>query len=140
MSKICENCGNMIPEGTDVCPGCGRQQYSDDALQSVLSELSFALDELQNEEPAESAEEIRQEVPIETAPETTAIEDIVAEREHKVSVPEKRVSSKATAAGVASKKASGKKKKKNKKGGGSTAIAIIAVSYTHLTLPTMAVV
>ena len=122
MSKICENCGNMIPEGADVCPGCGRQQYSDDALQSVLSELSFALDELQNEEPA--AEPV--EAPAPEVSEAPAIADIVGENEKKASAPEKKVSPKATAANTAAKKASGKKKKKKKKkGGGSTAIAII---------------
>lgn len=56
MSKICENCGNMIPDGADICPGCGRQQY-DDALEDILSELSFALDEIQSNEQEDSSEE-----------------------------------------------------------------------------------
>lgn len=51
MSKICENCGNMIPDGTDVCPGCGREIYDDAALQSILGELSIALDEIQEDVP-----------------------------------------------------------------------------------------
>lgn len=45
MSKICEKCGNVIPDGTDVCPNCGREDYNDAALRDVLSELGIALDD-----------------------------------------------------------------------------------------------
>lgn len=137
MSKICENCGNMIPEGTDVCPGCGRQLYNDDALQAVLSELSFALDEIQNEEPAkEPAEDVSgNTIPFrvqktEEQPQKKtvdpAIAAISAESQKKTAAPERKAAPKKTAASAAAKNASGKKKKKKKKsGGGSTAIAII---------------
>lgn len=66
MSKICENCGNMIPDGADICPGCGRQQY-DDALESILSELSFALDEIQSDDSENTSAE---------APKSDAIPDL----------------------------------------------------------------
>lgn len=42
MSKICEKCGNEIPEGLDLCPVCGGSP-EDAALKSVLDELSQAL-------------------------------------------------------------------------------------------------
>ncbi len=44
MSKICEKCGNVIPDGTDVCPNCGREDYNDDVLRDVLNELGISLD------------------------------------------------------------------------------------------------
>lgn len=34
MSKICEKCGNMIPDGVDVCPNCGRED--DSAIAAVM--------------------------------------------------------------------------------------------------------
>ena len=43
MSKICENCGNMIPDGVTVCPNCGREDYIDDtvnAMGDLVAELS----------------------------------------------------------------------------------------------------
>ena len=44
MSKICEKCGNVLPEGTDVCPNCGREAYDDLDLQSTLDELGLDLE------------------------------------------------------------------------------------------------
>lgn len=116
MSKICENCGNMIPDGADVCPGCGRQQYDDDALKAVLNELSFALDEIQNEDstPA-SVEELDDPQVEDMGLEEESVEaveiDVTAEP---VSVPKQTDAKKVSA-----------KKKKKKKGGGSTVVAII---------------
>lgn len=45
MSKICEKCGNVIPEDVDVCPTCGSDGIEDDALKSVLSELGLSLED-----------------------------------------------------------------------------------------------
>lgn len=45
MSKICENCGNMIPDGTDICPSCGRED--DSAIAAVMSELGDAFGDLE---------------------------------------------------------------------------------------------
>ncbi len=129
MSKICENCGNMIPDGADVCPGCGRQQYDDDALKTVLSELSFALDEIQNEGSEVGADE---------GMELPQIEDVVLDEEAAESAGDDGAA-KGSQVGAAikltqedtpkqnnAKKASAKKKKKKKKkGGGSTIVAII---------------
>ncbi len=33
MSKVCENCGNLIPDGTLICPNCG---WEDDAVLRVM--------------------------------------------------------------------------------------------------------
>lgn len=133
MSKICENCGNMIPDGADICPGCGRQQY-DNGLESLLSELSFALDEIQTQEPEEkSAEPVADEV-VQSPVQNETDSDEVAE-------PEQQESKKSTDPAIASigeqtqetmgrkpagnsPKASGKKKRKNGNSG-STALAII---------------
>ena len=38
MSKICEKCGNMIPDTADVCPGCGRGIYNDEALAAMMND------------------------------------------------------------------------------------------------------
>lgn len=58
MSKICIKCGNVIPDGMDVCPNCGREEYDDSNLQNVLSELGLDMDENQNQsEKADSAAE-----------------------------------------------------------------------------------
>lgn len=40
MSKICEKCGNMIPDGVDICPNCGRED--DAAIEAVMNDLSKA--------------------------------------------------------------------------------------------------
>ena len=40
MSKICEKCGNMIPDGVDICPNCGRED--DGAIEAVMNDLSKA--------------------------------------------------------------------------------------------------
>ena len=45
MSKICEKCGNVIPDGSDICPNCGREDYDDHVLQDVLEELGISLDD-----------------------------------------------------------------------------------------------
>lgn len=45
MSKICEKCGNVIPEGVDVCPTCGSDGIEDDALKNVLSELGLSMED-----------------------------------------------------------------------------------------------
>lgn len=45
MSKICVKCGNVIPDGMDTCPNCGRDEYDDSDLQTVLSELGLSLDQ-----------------------------------------------------------------------------------------------
>lgn len=58
MSKICDNCGNMVPDGSDVCPGCGQEQQNNDAsLHKVLNELSMALDQIQSGEEDEETSE-----------------------------------------------------------------------------------
>lgn len=44
MSKICIKCGNVIPDGMDVCPTCGREEYDESNLQNVLNELGLSLD------------------------------------------------------------------------------------------------
>lgn len=44
MSKICEKCGNMIPDGVDVCPNCGRED--DAAIEAVMNDLSKAFADL----------------------------------------------------------------------------------------------
>lgn len=48
MSKICENCGNMIPDGSDVCPTCGRED--DAAIQAVMDDLTEAFGNLNQED------------------------------------------------------------------------------------------
>lgn len=131
MSKICENCGNMIPDGADICPGCGQKQYPEDALESILGDLSFALGELQNEEPQQEEEldfELHQEeVPQEESqneephqpldPVIAGIED--QSRKNMGKAPKKQESS-------PKKASSGKKgKKSSKASSGSTALAII---------------
>ena len=50
MSKICEKCGNMIPDGVDVCPNCGRED--DAAIEAVMNDLSKAFADLGVSEPA----------------------------------------------------------------------------------------
>ena len=58
MSKICIKCGNVIPDGMDVCPNCGREEYDDSNLQNVLNELGLDMDENQNQsEKADSSVE-----------------------------------------------------------------------------------
>ncbi len=47
MSKICEKCGNMIPDGSDVCPNCGRED--DASIEAVLSELKDVFADLEPE-------------------------------------------------------------------------------------------
>lgn len=65
MSKICVKCGNVIPEGMDACPNCGRDGYDDSSLQAVLSELGLSLDQgsgsgaSENGEPADKEPTIR---------------------------------------------------------------------------------
>ena len=49
MSKICEKCGNMIPDGVDVCPNCGRED--DSAIAAVMNDLSKAFADLGVSEP-----------------------------------------------------------------------------------------
>ena len=44
MSKICAKCGNVIPDGTEICPSCGFENYNEAALQDGLSELGLATD------------------------------------------------------------------------------------------------
>lgn len=44
MSKICIKCGNVIPDGMDICPNCGREEYDDSNLNNVLSELGLSMD------------------------------------------------------------------------------------------------
>lgn len=53
MSKICEKCGNMIPDGVDVCPNCGRED--DSAIEAVMNDLSKAFAELGTPEPKKPA-------------------------------------------------------------------------------------
>lgn len=50
MSKICEKCGNMIPDGVDVCPNCGRED--DAAIEAVMNDLSKAFADLGTPETA----------------------------------------------------------------------------------------
>lgn len=56
MSKICENCGNMIPDGSTACPGCGMEQLGEDNLNAVLDDLSYALDQLVDESDGEKSD------------------------------------------------------------------------------------
>ena len=53
MSKICEKCGNMIPDGVDVCPNCGRED--DSAIEAVMNDLSKAFADLGAPEPKKPA-------------------------------------------------------------------------------------
>ncbi len=53
MSKICEKCGNMIPDGVDVCPNCGRED--DSAIAAVMNDLSKAFADLGVSEPEKPA-------------------------------------------------------------------------------------
>ncbi len=43
MCKICEHCGNQIPERSSACPSCGKNLYDDMSLQNILDELGIAL-------------------------------------------------------------------------------------------------
>ena len=52
MSKICEKCGNMIPDGVDICPNCGRED--DAAIEAVMNDLSKAFADLDAPEAAPS--------------------------------------------------------------------------------------
>lgn len=52
MSKICEKCGNMIPDGVDICPNCGRED--DAAIEAVMNDLSKAFADLGAPEAAPS--------------------------------------------------------------------------------------
>ena len=44
MSRICEKCGNVIPDGMDSCPNCGREDYNEEVLRDVLNELGIPMD------------------------------------------------------------------------------------------------
>ncbi|MDD6024321.1 MAG: Ig-like domain-containing protein [Oscillospiraceae bacterium] len=55
MSKICEKCGNIIPEGNDTCPSCGWVDYNDEALQSALEEMLRNLDSVNADEDEEAS-------------------------------------------------------------------------------------
>ena len=59
MSKICEKCGNVIPDDVDICPTCGSDGIEDDALKSVLDELGLALEGGEATAKPDSAETIR---------------------------------------------------------------------------------
>lgn len=122
MSKICENCGNMIPDGADVCPGCGRKQYSEDALKSVLDELTASLGDIQ-ENDARQEENQEAPAPKRVDPAIAAISAQTVtpnqkEQPKKVSDNSGRQQTKGNSSGK-------KAKKKKKGGGGSTVIAII---------------
>ena len=52
MSKICEKCGNMIPDGVDICPNCGWED--DAAIAAVMNDLSKAFADLGAPEAAPS--------------------------------------------------------------------------------------
>ena len=54
MSKICEKCGNVLPEGTDICPNCGREAFDDLDLQSTLDELGL---DLEGDLPVDASDE-----------------------------------------------------------------------------------
>ena len=65
MSKICEACGNIVPEQSKVCPRCGKAVSGRNSMEDLLNELSFsigndAVEEAPLEEnplPEESTEE-----------------------------------------------------------------------------------
>ena len=58
MSKICEKCGNMIPDGVDICPNCGRED--DAAIEAVMNDLSKAFADLGAPEAAPSKPDAEQ--------------------------------------------------------------------------------
>lgn len=53
MSKICVKCGNVIPDGVDVCPNCGHEEYDDSNLQNVLNEIGLSLDDDGEQTPSD---------------------------------------------------------------------------------------
>lgn len=68
MSRICEKCGNVIPDGTDSCPNCGREDYNEEVLRDVLNELGISVDaEEENEATSETTDSPASE---ENAPKT----------------------------------------------------------------------
>ncbi len=151
MSKICENCGNMIPDGAGVCPGCGKEQYGDDALQSVLSELSFALDHIQEDTPEEvglpqidntgktivfGADQVKKDVQQAKAPEVSTQNAesaaVAAAMGAAMDAPARRVEPAAVKVDVSEVKSTAKedapkkkKKKKKKKSSTTTVLGII---------------
>lgn len=72
MSRICEKCGNVIPDGMDSCPNCGREDYNEEVLRDVLNELGIPMD-------AEDGTEEERKTEEKTAPEDSS-EDLETEK------------------------------------------------------------
>lgn len=56
MSKICDHCGNKIPDGAELCPGCGKKQFEENTLENILSEFSLNQEEQQEQTDAPETE------------------------------------------------------------------------------------
>jgi uncharacterized protein YjdB len=116
MSKICENCGNMIPDGTDICPSCGHEGFDEAVLQEMLSQLDLPVDtEDQAEtETTEGLGDTQMFRPEEIQSET---------KKRQTQQPQNRKKPSGAAAASGSKKK--KKKKKKKKGSSKTAVGVV---------------
>jgi predicted nucleic acid-binding Zn-ribbon protein len=115
MSKICENCGNMIPDGTDICPSCGHEDYDADALQEMLSQWDVPMDAEEENEP---------ETPDLDDTQMYRPDEIQAETERRKVRSENSRDRKKTSAATASSTNAKKKRKKKKKKKNSSKAAI----------------
>lgn len=68
MSKICVKCGNVIPDGMDVCPNCGQEGYDDSDFQNVLKGMGLSSednpDHAESEDAASTADEPTVRIPV----------------------------------------------------------------------------
>ena len=87
MSKICEKCGNMIPDGTDICPNCGRED--DAAIEAVMNDLSKAFANLGASEAAPSKPDADQNA-------ATVEDDTILFRPEEIKEAEQTVSAKSS--------------------------------------------
>lgn len=141
MSKICENCGNMIPDGSTACPGCGMEQFGEDNLSAVLDELSLALDQLTDEHDNDKSGQDASETIVFSRKNTKEKADdagdsviasamhVAAQKEQDQEKPEKKQKKQKTSGekkpAQKSGKASSTKKRKKKKTSSTTVLGII---------------
>lgn len=131
MSKICEKCGNIIPDGLDTCPTCGRQD--DEAIEAVMSDLADIFDgldsditETQDTAPGKKQKTAKKLSTEETAGgdtllfDTDAIEKVLRDKTHSGSKAKEAQShkhtsdqNKQTSRGKNTQKSKKKKKKKD---------------------------
>jgi uncharacterized protein YjdB len=108
----------MIPDGTDICPSCGREDYNEAALQDMLSQLDLSVDTEETAEGETESEELGDT-------QLFRPEEIQAEaKKQKTEQPQNRKKSSGASAPSGTRKKK-KKKKKKKKGSSKTAVGIV---------------